>query len=263
MPSKRCEGAGEPLTLRNPVPAAPRPAREAKTRVSLLSDVRLYREGLHWCLARQPAFEILDVADLSAPAVVKVVARRPDVIVLDVGAPDSLPLAKSFRISLPNTKIIAFAVSEIDHLMLACAEAGISGYVAPDGSEQDLVTAIEFALRGELFCPPRIAGLLLRRVAELTSPAEDPHSLTPLTRREHQILALIGEGMSNKEIGRVLRIVEATVKNHVHNILEKLQVHRRGEAAVRLRAMHAASGATLLMRRQPAPGGSTRNGATP
>jgi DNA-binding NarL/FixJ family response regulator len=210
--------------------------------VFLLSDVRLYREGLLSSLARQPAFEVLDAADLSRAAVARLVALRPDVIILDVGAPDSFALAKSLGISLPDTKIVAFAVSEIDHVVLACAEAGIAGYVAPDGSEEDLATAIEFALRGELHCSPRIAGLLLRRVAALSAQPESAATPASLTQRERQILALVGEGMSNKEIGRALRIVESTVKNHVHNILEKLQVHRRGEAAVRLRAMQVASG---------------------
>jgi DNA-binding NarL/FixJ family response regulator len=240
MPSERSEGAASkrPISLRNP--DLQEPGRGVKARVFLLSEVRLYREGLLSSLARQQAFEVLGAADMSNAAVARVIGLRPEVIILDISAPNSFPFAKSLGISLPSAKIIAFAVSEIDHLVLACAEAGIAGYVAPDGSEQDLLTAIEYALRGELYCSPRIAGLLLRRVAALSGRPARPAEHASLTPRERQVLGLVAEGMSNKEIGRSLRIGDSTVKNHVHNILEKLQVHRRGEAAVRLRVMHLA-----------------------
>jgi two-component system, NarL family, nitrate/nitrite response regulator NarL len=213
--------------------------RGAKARVFLLSDVRLYREGLLFSLARQSAFEVLDASDFSSAALARVAASLPDVIILDIGAPDSFAVAKSLSVRLPNAKIIAFAVSEIDDLVLACAEAGIAGYVAPEGSEEDLVAAVECALRGELYCSPRIAGVLLRRVTALSTQRDRTAEPGFLTQRECQVLALVSEGMSNKEIGRALRIVDSTVKNHVHNILEKLQVHRRGEAAVRFRAMQS------------------------
>jgi DNA-binding NarL/FixJ family response regulator len=207
---------------------------------------------LLWSLSRQRAFEIVGATDFSNAAVANVVGLRPDVIILDLGGPDSFVLAKSFGISVPSAKIVAFAVSEIDHLVLACAEAGIAAYVPPDGSEQDLVTAVEYALRGEFYCSPRIGGLLLRRIAALSAQTERPAEQASLTRRERQILGLVGEGMSNKEIGRALRIGDSTVKNHVHKILNKLQVHRRGEAAVRLHAMQLASGVGNPERRRQA-----------
>ena len=181
----------------------------------------------------------------------RVVGLQPEAIILDIGGSDSFALAKSLGISLPTVKIVAVAVSEVDYVVLACAEAGIAGYVGPDGSGKDLVAAIECALRGELYCSPRVAGLLLRRVAVLS--AQPPRSAEEpsLTQREQQILGLVGEGMSNKQIGRALRIGESTVKNHIHSILKKLQVHRRGEAAARLRVAQLASRAgTLRHRRQ-------------
>jgi two-component system nitrate/nitrite response regulator NarL len=212
------------------VDAAPRQAR-----IFLLSDVRLYREGLLWSLSRQQAFEVLGAGDLSTGTMAYVVDLTPDVVILDVGVAAGFAAAKALSSRLPSAKIIAFAVSEVDHVVLACAEAGIAGYVAPDGSEADLVNAVQFALRGELYCSPRIAGLLFRRINVLSARLAGSSGPDPLTQRERQILDLVCEGMSNKEIGRVLRISDATVKNHVHNILEKLHVHRRGEAAARLR----------------------------
>jgi len=209
-----------------------------KARVFLLSDVRLYREGLLWSLSRQATFEMIGAGDFSRRTMATVLELAPDVIILDVGVAEGFEAAKTLSSRLLNSKVIAFAVSEVDHVVVACAEAGIAGYVAPDGSEEDLIRAVEFALRGELYCSPRIAGLLFRQISALSSRLAGPSEPESLSRRERQILGLVGEGMSNKEIGRALRISDATVKNHVHNILEKLQVHRRGEAAARLRSAH-------------------------
>jgi two-component system nitrate/nitrite response regulator NarL len=241
MSSERSEGAGDSRSIGLQSCSRTEPAGGAKPRVFILSDVRLYREGLEGSLARQQAFDTLGTANLSGTAVARVVILQPDAIIIDIGAPDSFAVAKSLGISLPAVKIVAFAVSEVDYLVLACAEAGIAGYVGPDGSEKDLVAAVEYALRGELYCSPRIAGLLLRRVAALSTQPHKPVAQTSLTQREQQILGLVGEGMSNKEIGRALRIGDSTFRNHVHSILQKLEVHRRGEAAARLRARQLAS----------------------
>jgi two-component system, NarL family, nitrate/nitrite response regulator NarL len=206
-----------------------------KARVFILSDVRLYREALLLSMTRLSAFEMLGAGDLSRAAVASVVDLQPDSIVLDIGAIDSFATARLLGISLPMAKVIAFAVNETDRLVFACAEAGIAGYVGQDGSEEDLLAAVECALRGELYCSKRIAAVLSRCVAVLAAQPSRPDLHPVLTPREHQVVNLIGEGMSNKAIGCTLRISDATVKNHVHNILEKLQVHRRGEAAARYR----------------------------
>jgi DNA-binding NarL/FixJ family response regulator len=191
---------------------------------------------LVFSLGRRQGFEILGAADFSQPAIARVVDLQPDVIILDISTPESFEVAKSLGIGLPTVKIVAIAASEIEQVVLACAEAGIAGYVAPDGSEHDLIAAVEHALRGELYCSRRIAALLLRHFAMMSTQPPKRSEHVPLTRRERQILILVAEGMSNKEIGRLLRIGEATVKNHVHHILEKLHVSKRGEAAARLRA---------------------------
>jgi two-component system nitrate/nitrite response regulator NarL len=214
--------------------------RTRKPRVLILSHVRLYREAMLMSLSRLENFELLGAEDLSRATVARVIGLQPDSIILDISAPESFAVAESLGISLPSAKIVAFAVSEIDRLVLACAEVGIAGYVSPDGSEQDLVTAIEYALRGELHCSPRVAGFLLQGVATLSGRLPRSGDQLALTLREREILCLLAEGMSNKEIARSLGIGGSTVKNHVHKILQKLEVHRRGEAAVRLRDMHLA-----------------------
>src|SRR5262249_35571818 len=145
-------------------------------------------------------------------------------------------VAKVLSGQLLATKIVACTLRELDEEVLACAEAGIAGFVAADSSGEDLVAAVRHAMRDELHCSPQMAGLLFRRVRALVT--HRPHSVLPvtLTRRERQVLELLEQGMSNKEIGRALNISDTTVKTHVHYVIEKLQVHRRGEAAAWLRA---------------------------
>jgi two-component system, NarL family, nitrate/nitrite response regulator NarL len=211
-------------------------AAESLPGVFILSDVRIYREGLAHSLSRHAGITVLDIADISEAGLALAISRAPDAIILDIGTPGGFEVAKALSARLPATKIIACALREVDEEVLACAEAGIAGFVAADGSGEDLVAAVKHALRGELHCSPRMAGLLFRRVGALATQKPDSALPETLTRRERQVLGLLEQGMSNKEIARALHIGGATVKNHVHNILEKLQVHRRGEAAARLRA---------------------------
>src|SRR5262249_39236172 len=125
-------------------------------------------------------------------------------------------------------------------------EAGISAYLTRDSSAEKLVEVVHQSLRGEFACPPRITGLLFRRLASLSaaahphfSPGYDADSPPPLTLRERQIVPLIEQGLSNKEIARSLNIEAATIKNHVHNILRKMNLRRRGEIATQIRRSQA------------------------
>jgi DNA-binding NarL/FixJ family response regulator len=215
-------------------------ATEARPRVLVISDVRLYRDGLVQSLSRHLGDAVLGGADASAASLAEAVALAPDAIILDI-ANGGLNTAKMLALQLPSAKIVAFAVRELDEDVLACAEVGIAGFVPSEGNEEDLIAALNHALRGELRCSPRLAGALFRRLGTLAM-QRPPAAIYGLTRRERQILDHLEQGMSNKEIARALRIGHATVKNHVHSILEKLQVRRRGEAAARLRGFAAARG---------------------
>jgi DNA-binding NarL/FixJ family response regulator len=201
----------------------------------IVSGVRLYREGLVRCLSRQSSVTVIGAADTSLAAISGMIDHKPDIVILDVGGPGSFEFARSVNLRLPGAKIIAFAVSDVEHELLACAAAGFAGYVARNGSEDDLISAVANAMRGELQVTPRMASLLFRQVAALSTGRPASSEPSPLTPRERQILTLVEQGMSNKEIAREVRIGSATVKNHVHSILGKLQVRRRGEAAARLR----------------------------
>jgi DNA-binding NarL/FixJ family response regulator len=153
----------------------------------------------------------------------------PDIALLDIAMPDGTLTVRALADSAPGVRVVALGVPENDGPVLACAEAGVAGFVPRDGSLEDLVETLKRVVRGEVLCSPRIIGSLFRRVAELAA-----HPLPPvgrLTQRELEILGLIDQKLSNKEIARRLTIELSTVKNHVHSILKKLQVRRRADAA--------------------------------
>ena len=133
----------------------------------------------------------------------------------------------------PNLKIVALAVADSDPEIMTWAEAGIAGFVTRDNSLNDLVAAVIASERGELSCSPRHAAALLHHVATMATRTTAPQRASPpqLTRRQSHVLELVGSGLSNKEIARTLGIEVATVKNHVHQVLEKLEVTRRSDAA--------------------------------
>src|SRR6185436_13278348 len=144
-----------------------------------------------------------------------------------MSARGSLDAIRRVSASSARARIVAFAVEETERDVLLCAEAGAAGYVACDGTMDDLVNTIHSVARGELLCSPRIAATLFRALhAQGSRPDGDRLALT-LTAREREIAPLIDRGLSNKEIAAHLRIEVATVKNHVHNLLEKLQVASR------------------------------------
>jgi DNA-binding NarL/FixJ family response regulator len=205
------------------------------SRIFILSDVRLFREGLTWSLSHQPDIEIIEALAPSPAVIAQITGSDAVALLLDISMPGALDICRELNRRAPGIKVIAFAVNEVDSELVMCAEAGIHGYVTRDGSVNDVVVAIQCAVRGEVACSPRVAALLFQRVATLSEVTRGVQARPMLTRREREIAGLITEGLSNKEIARSLRISSATVKNHVHNVLEKLQIHHRGEAAARLR----------------------------
>jgi two-component system, NarL family, nitrate/nitrite response regulator NarL len=215
--------------------------------ILIVCDVRLYREGLAQSLTSDGRVRVLGCAISVADALAQIRETPPDVVVLDVAIRNSLDLPRAMQATAPATRVVAFALHDVEHDVLQCAEAGIAGYVPRDGSLSDLVHAIEGAVRGEVICSPRTAATLFRRLASLSSQSVPAGEDSVLTAREIQIVELIDQGLANKEIAQLLSIGTATVKNHVHHILEKLQVTRRAEAAARLRTVLAKRrGAHLL-----------------
>lgn len=202
--------------------------------VFILSAFRLLREGIASALSREPTIQVVGAADLSMSPM-EIAGFRPDAILLDIYVPDAFGVVLHLRKEIPETKIIALGVNEVEQTVIACAKAGIAGFVYLQGSANDIVTAVHSGLRGELVCSPRTAGMLLSRVSSLGAGIRSGCFRDMLTAREQETLVLMSEGLSNKQIARQLRIQDATVKHHVHSILSKLGVHRRGEAVAQLR----------------------------
>jgi two-component system nitrate/nitrite response regulator NarL len=204
-------------------------------RVQLVSDIRLYREGVQAALARCDSLEVVGVAAGPREAVQLASRVQPDIALVDLAMNDGLGCIRAIGDTVANVQTVALTVAETEAEVVACAEAGVTGYVTREASLDDLVAAIRSVDKGEMLCSPRIAGTLVRRVAALAA-ASPARPRTTLTGRELEIVSLIDEGLSNKEIAGRLLIEVATVKNHVHHILEKLQVGARAEVAAEVRA---------------------------
>jgi two-component system, NarL family, nitrate/nitrite response regulator NarL len=204
--------------------------------VLLVSDVKLLRDGLVLVTAGTSAIRVVGTAATLDEVQDALTTLRPAVLLLDMSIPDGVEIASAVRRAEPTVGIVAFAAASDEEAQLACVEAGITGFVPRDGGLRELVEATVRVVQGEIFCSPQVIGSTFRRLAELSAAGRGIAASAPVvSARERQIVDLIDRGLSNKEIAARLQIGLATVKNHVHNILEKLQVARRGEVAARLR----------------------------
>lgn len=199
-------------------------------RVYIVSDVRLYREGLISGLARQGHLDVVG-AGCSSGALEQISRLQPEIVLLDLSVRDSFALPRRAQELVPALRVVAFAVEELEENILACARAGICGYIPQDGSVEDVVAAVARALRGELLCSPRIAAVLFSWAAALPDDRAGAPVDVLLTRRERQIAALLACDLPNKEIARRLHLGPSTIKNYVHSILQKLNVRHRGDVA--------------------------------
>ena len=206
-------------------------------RALIAGRCRVHLEALAAAVSRSRAVEVLGTASHRVDILARARDDSPDIVLIDATMTDAANIVRDVRQHAKAVKVVVITVGETETEITQLAEAGVAGYVLPDGSLEDLLIAIQSAARGELYCPPRVAFSLLRRVGALAATlsqelAAETHSpFDALTRREREILGLVDEGMSNKEIARHLGIELATAKNHVHNILDKLHVHRRINAS--------------------------------
>ena len=210
-------------------------------RVLVVSNVQIVQEGLYSVLKEQGGVDVVGTADM-AQAADRCARLQPDVVLCDARRPKSVEIIRELVAAARHSRVVAFGVNESDGEILALAAAGTAGYIGDGARSGDVVRVLERVMCDELPCSPRAAASLYRRVATLSRAGDDElvtlrEARVPLSRRELQIAHLIDCGLTNKQIGRRLGIEAATVKNHVHNMCEKLKVHRRGEATARLRAL--------------------------
>jgi two-component system nitrate/nitrite response regulator NarL len=216
--------------------AAARQGDDGTVRVLVVTSVRLFQDAFAALLGQQHGISIVGAA--SPPQASQIAEQlMPDIVLFDASRQSNLDYAKELADRRPGLKVVAFGIAETDAEVVTLAAAGISGYVRNDAAVDDVAAVLTSAMRGELLCSPRAAATLCHQVAMLSRTARTDASAAVLSNRELQIAGLIDRGLSNKEIARRLGIQAATVKNHVHNILEKLNVHRRGEAVACLRTV--------------------------
>jgi two-component system, NarL family, nitrate/nitrite response regulator NarL len=201
-------------------------------RVLVVMDIPFYREGLRELLARSDGIEVVGAVSGVEEVEKATRAGMPHVVLLDIGALDVDMMLERLPQMPVAPRIVALAVAETPQDVTRWAEAGVAGYVPRTASSEDLIQALKDVVRDEVRCPPRIAATLMRRLATLAASAQPaPTTRAVLTDREQEVLALLADGLPNKVIAARLQIQPATAKNHVHNILHKLELHGRVEAA--------------------------------
>ena len=201
-------------------------------RVLIVDDHAVVREGLRTFLELQDGIEVIGEAADGAQAIELAAELEPDVILMDLVMPrlDGVGAMREIRRLVPHTRVIVLTSYLDDDRLLPAIEAGADGYLLKDVEPADLARAIRTAQAGEAMIAPTVAGRLLRSLSQPRAPAAgDGERLTP---REHEVLALIAAGRSNKRIAFELGIAEKTVKTHVGHVLAKLGVSDRTQAAL-------------------------------
>jgi DNA-binding NarL/FixJ family response regulator len=208
------------------------------TRVLIISPVRLYREGVALLLSRYPGVEVVGEADDAEAALAEVFVEggEPDVVLLDTMTEGNEQQIRLLREQSPGQALLGMTVPCSEEKVVELVEAGASGFVTIDASSDELVAAIESAARSEAIFSPSMAAVLVRRLATLARDRAPVGTVEALTAREQEIVSLIEEGLSNKQIAQRLRIQLSTVKNHVHHVLGKLGLERRAQVVALARS---------------------------
>lgn len=212
-----------------------RPGPDGPIRVFLLDDHEVVRRGVHDLLNDEPDISVVGEAATAEQALVRVPALRPQVAVLDVRLPDGdgVSVCRELRSRMPELACLMLTSFDDEEALLDSIMAGAAGYVLKQIQGSDLVSAVRTVASGQSLLDASATTRLMARLRQGRQPEEEePEALPGLTDRERQILALIGEGLTNRQIGQRLFLAEKTVKNHISRLLAKLGVERRIQAAV-------------------------------
>jgi two-component system, NarL family, response regulator DegU len=201
--------------------------------VLLAEDQTLMRQGLKTILDLEDGFEVVGEAADGEEAVARALATKPDIVLMDVQMPRVGGVAATARIvaALPATRVIILTTFDRDDYIFEGIKAGARGYLLKETPAEDLLATIRRVHAGESVIQPRIASRLIAEFATGRSTPASP-AYEPLSERERQVLRLLADGRSNKEIARELSLAEGTVKNHVSTVLDKLQAANRTQAAL-------------------------------
>ncbi|MHB1095517.1 MAG: LuxR C-terminal-related transcriptional regulator [Gemmatimonadaceae bacterium] len=200
--------------------------------VAIIDDNRLVREALASMLGRLPDFQVLAAAAASPAFLAE---ASPHVVLLDVGLgdEDSLNVAASIRDAAPSAKVIMMDLIPVNGEIIEFVNAGVCGFVLKDATFEEFVATIRAVAAGEKVLPPRLTESLFSQIAQEVDSRGGALVMEDvrMTRREREVIELIGEGLSNKEIAQRLNIATHTVKSHVRNVMEKLALHTRLQIA--------------------------------
>jgi DNA-binding NarL/FixJ family response regulator len=211
-------------------------------RVLIVDDQALFREALATLLEVRPEIRVVGEAANGAEALDRVPALRPDVVLMDLHMPvlDGIGATRRVRVEHPDVQVLALTTFDDDEDVFAALRAGAVGYLLKDVSSDRLVEALLAATRGESVLQPSVAAKVVARFARMTDGEAGPRPqplVVPLSDRELEVLRLLAEGSSNREIASALFLAEGTVKNHVTNVLGKLGARDRTQAALRGKAL--------------------------
>lgn len=206
-----------------------------KIRVLLADDHDLFREGLAGIIASQPDMEVVGEASDGLEAIVKAKEIKPDLILMDIQMPgtDGLEATRKIIRELPETTIVMLTVRDEEEKLFEAIKNGAQGYLLKNIRSREMLEMLRGAMEGEAAISPSLAGRMLeefRRLSKL-APLDLDEEMVSLTQREQEVLSLAATGASDKEISEKLYISVHTVKSHMRNILSKLQVNSRREAA--------------------------------
>ena len=205
-------------------------------RVLVVDDHALFRRGLQMVLEQEPDVTVVGEAGDGGQAVQMAVQTTPDIVLMDVRMPkhSGIDACSAIKDAVPSAKIIMLTISDEEADLYEAIKAGAMGYLLKEISIEEVASAIRAVQGGQSLISPSMASKLLTEFASMVKKADDKQQLpTPrLTDREMEVLRLVAKGMNNRDIAKALFISENTVKNHIRNILEKLQLHSRMEAVV-------------------------------
>jgi two-component system NarL family response regulator len=205
-------------------------------RVLVVDDHALFRRGLQMVLEQEPDIEVVEEASDGAEAIAKAAEALPDIVLMDVRMPrrGGIDACTAIHETVPSAKIIMLTISDEEADLYDAIKAGAMGYLLKEISIEEVAAAIRAVHGGQSLISPSMASKLLTEFASMIKKTDDRQQVpTPrLTDREMEVLKLVAKGMNNRDIAKQLFISENTVKNHIRNILEKLQLHSRMEAVV-------------------------------
>src|SRR2546426_8684325 len=205
-------------------------------RVLIADDHALFRRGLNMVLESEEGIDVVAEAEDGQDAIAKSEEFAPDVVLMDVRMPrvSGIEATRTIRDVIPTAKILMLTVSDEEEDLYEAIKAGANGYLLKEISIEEVADAIRAVVQGQSLISPSMASKLLNEFNTLVKRADEkPRLQAPrLTTRELEVLKLVAQGMSNRDVAEALFIAENTVKNHVRNILEKLQLHSRMEAVV-------------------------------